>query len=156
MIIFVVKHYSFHLLTVSMQQSRTENQLVLQRKIREKRHSRGCVGFSGGSVVKYLPANIGDIGLIPRLGKSPEGGNGSPLQYSCLENLMDRGAWQATVHGVGKGQTQPSMHTHNPPNNLKRQGLLFSFYSQGSVERMSHLFKVTWLVGGTRNQVKAE
>ena len=54
---------------------------------------------------------------------------------------MDRGAWQATVHGVGKSQTQLSMHTHNPPNNRKRQGLLFSFYSQGSVDRMSHLWE---------------
>ena len=58
--------------------------------------------FPGGSVVKYLPANIGDIGLIPRLGKSPEGGNGSPLQYSCLENLMDRETWWAAVLGVTK------------------------------------------------------
>ena len=49
--------------------------------------------------VKNLPANTGDVGSIPRLGRSPGGGNGYPLQYSCLENLMDRGAWRATVHG---------------------------------------------------------
>ena len=54
-------------------------------------------------MVKNLPANAGDAGLIPESGKSPGGGNGIPLQYSCLENPMDRGTWQAIVHGVGKG-----------------------------------------------------
>ena len=65
-------------------------------------------GFSGGLEVKYLPADTGDagdVGLIPGLGRSPEGGNGGPLQYSCPENSMDRGAWWATVHGVTKSQT---------------------------------------------------
>ena len=59
-------------------------------------------------VVKDLPDNAGDIrhlGMIPGSGKFPGGGNGNPLQYSCLGNLMDRGAWWATVHGVSKGQT---------------------------------------------------
>ena len=60
------------------------------------------VGFPGGSVVKNLPANAGDMGLIPRLGKSSGEGNGYPLQYSSLGNPMDRGAWWATVHGVAK------------------------------------------------------
>ena len=60
------------------------------------------MGFPGGSVVKNLPANAGDAGLIPSSGSSPEGGNGSPLQYSCLKNHMDRGSWQATVCGVTK------------------------------------------------------
>ena len=50
--------------------------------------------------------DIRDAGLIPRLGRSPGGGHGSPLQYSCLENPMDRGAWQATVHGVAKHRTR--------------------------------------------------
>ena len=58
------------------------------------------MGFPGGSVVKNTPANVGDMGLIPGSGRSPEGGTGNPLQYSCLENAMDRGAWWATVHGV--------------------------------------------------------
>ena len=58
--------------------------------------------FAGGSVAKNLPANAGDAGLIPRSGRSPGEGNGNPLQYSCLRNPMDRGAWQATVHGVNK------------------------------------------------------
>ena len=56
-------------------------------------------------MVKNLPANAGDtgdVGLIPVLGRSPGGGNGNPLQYSCLENPMDRGAWRATVYAVAK------------------------------------------------------
>ena len=58
--------------------------------------------FSNGSVVKNLPANSGDMDLIPGLGSSPGEGNGYPLQYSSLGNPMDRGAWWATVHGVAK------------------------------------------------------
>ena len=60
-------------------------------------------------VVNNPPANVGDIrdlGLIPGLGRSPEGGRGNPLQYSCLENSMDRGAWRATLHGVAKSWTR--------------------------------------------------
>ena len=56
-------------------------------------------------MVKNLPANVGDtgdVGLIPGSGRSPGEGNDNPLQYSCLENPMDRGAWQVTVHGVTK------------------------------------------------------
>ena len=53
-------------------------------------------------MVKNPPAKAGDLGSIPGLGSSPGGGNGNPLQYSCLENLMDRGAWQATIHEVIK------------------------------------------------------
>ena len=63
------------------------------------------MGFPGGSVVRNLPAKArdsGDSGSIPGLGKSPGVENGNPLQYSCLENSMDRGAWQATVHGVAE------------------------------------------------------
>ena len=59
-------------------------------------------------MVKTLPANAGDMkdpGLIPGSGKSPGGGYGNPLQYSCLENPKDRGAWWATVHRVAKSQT---------------------------------------------------
>ena len=54
----------------------------------------------GGSVVKNLPASSVVAGLIPGLGRSPREGNSNPFQYSCLRNPMDRGAWQATVHGV--------------------------------------------------------
>ena len=53
-------------------------------------------------MVKNPPANVGDAGLIPGLGRSPGEGNGNPLQHSCLENPMDRGTWWATVHGVAK------------------------------------------------------
>ena len=69
------------------------------------------MGFPGGSVVKNLPANAGDAadaGLIPVLGRSPGGGNDNPLQYSCLENPMARGAWRAAVHAVTKSQTRLS------------------------------------------------
>ena len=59
-------------------------------------------GFPGGSVVKNLPANTGDVGSISVWGRSPGEGNGNPLQYSCLENPMDRGAWQATGHGLAR------------------------------------------------------
>ena len=62
-------------------------------------------GFPGGSVVKNPPANAGDVGLIPGLGRSSGGGKGNPLQYSCLEKPMDREAWQATMDGVAKSQT---------------------------------------------------
>ena len=53
-------------------------------------------------MIKNLPVNSGDMDLIPGLGRSPGEGNGNPLQYSCLENPMDREAWQAIVHGVTK------------------------------------------------------
>ena len=62
-------------------------------------------GFPGGSVVKNLPENAGDMGLIPELGRFPGEGKGYPLQYSCLENSMDGGAWQATFHGVANSWT---------------------------------------------------
>ena len=58
------------------------------------------LGFPGGSVVKNLLANSGGMGSILGLGRSPGEGNGNPLQYSCLENPMDGGAWWAAVHGV--------------------------------------------------------
>ena len=61
--------------------------------------------FLGGSVVKNPPANVGDASLIPGLGRSPGQGNGNTIQYSCLGNPMDRGAWWDTVHGVTKSQT---------------------------------------------------
>ena len=63
------------------------------------------MGFPGGSVVKNLPAIAGDTGLIPGPGRTPGEGNGNPLQYSCLENSMNRGAWWATVYGVPKSWT---------------------------------------------------
>ena len=62
----------------------------------------------GGSDGKESACNVGDPGSIPRLGSSPGEGNGYPLQYSCLENSMNRGAWWATVHGIAKSWTRLS------------------------------------------------
>ena len=70
-----------------------------------------CWGFPGGLVVKNPPVNVGDVGWIPGLGRSP-GGNGNPLQYSCLRNRMDRGAWWATVRSVTESDmTETTWHT---------------------------------------------
>ena len=63
------------------------------------------LGFPGGSDGKESACNAGDLGSIPRFGRSPGGGRGNPLQYSCLEKPMDGRAWRATVHGVTKSQT---------------------------------------------------
>ena len=77
----------------------------------KRTYIRGRTCFLGGSEVKVSASNVGDPGLIPGLGRSPGEGNGNPLQYSCLENSMDGGAWQATVHGVAKSQTRLSDFT---------------------------------------------
>ena len=66
------------------------------------------MGFPASSVAKNLPANEGDMGLIPGSGRSPGVGNGNPLQYSYLENSIDRGAWWATVPGAAKSWTRLS------------------------------------------------
>ena len=63
------------------------------------------LGFPGGSVSKESASDAGDPDSISGWGRSPGEGNGNPLQYSCLENLMDRGAWWATIHGVTKSRT---------------------------------------------------
>ena len=74
------------------------------------------MSFPGGSVVKrnppYNARDAEDVGLIPRSGISCREGNSNPLQYSCLENSMDKGAWWATVHGVSKSCTPLSINTH--------------------------------------------
>ena len=87
--------------------------------------------FPGGTVIKNLPANAGDIedaSLIPGLGRSPGGGHGNPLQCSCLENPMDRGAWWATVHGVSPWGT-----VHGVRHNWAAE----------------HIHRVTWRKWGT-------
>ena len=76
-------------------------------------------------MVKNPPANAGDtrdMGSIPGWGRSPEGGNGNPLQYSFLENPMDRGAWWTTVHGVTKSLTQPKnlSTAHKTQHNIQK------------------------------------
>ena len=82
-------------------------------------------GFPGGLVVKNLPANVGDVGSIPGSGRSPGEGNGNLLQYSCLKNPMDRGAWQAAVHGVAK----ESDTTYKLNNNIVQHLNYISQYS---------------------------
>jgi len=71
--------------------------------------------FSGGAMVKSPPANAGDVrdvGSIPGSGRSPGGGDGNPLQYSCLEDTTDRSTWWATVHRVTKHRTRLKQRTH--------------------------------------------
>ena len=72
----------------------------------------GVLGFPGDSAGKESTCNAGDLGSIPGSGRSPGEGNGNPLQYSCLENPKDGGAWQVTVHRVTKSQTQLSDQAH--------------------------------------------
>ena len=73
-----------------------------RKKIRFTKDCLGGRGFPGGSAVENSPANAGEVDSISGSGRSPEGGNGNPLQYSYLGNPMDRGAWWAAVHGVTK------------------------------------------------------
>ena len=75
-------------------------------------------GFPGGSDGKESACNAGDLSLIPESGRSPGERNGNPLQYSCLENPMDGGAWWATVHRVAKSRTRLSDFTFNGSNAL--------------------------------------
>ena len=91
-------------------------------------------GFPGRSVVKNSPAHAGDTGSIPELVRSPGDGSGNPLQYSCLGNPMDRGAWRATVHGVAQVRhdlvTQPSSssfieHLQNSLEYCHLRGIFF-------------------------------
>ena len=74
-------------------------------------------GFPGGSGGKESACNVGDLGSIPALGRSPGWGHGNPLQYSCLENSMDRGAWQTTIQGVTESDTteQLTLSLHYVP-----------------------------------------
>ena len=69
---------------------------------RDRLPTQVFLGFPGGSADKESTCNAGDLGSVPQFGRSPGEGNGYPLQYSGLENSMDRGAWRATVHGVTK------------------------------------------------------
>ena len=91
-------------------------------------------------MVKNPPANTGDIrdgGSIPGLGRSPGEGNGNPLQYSCLENFMDRGTWRATVHGIAKSWTRLSDFTFT-----------FHFHSLEK-EMATHSSVLAWRIPGT-------
>ena len=84
-------------------------------EIAEGQDKVALLGFLASSADKESTCNardIGDEGLIPGLGRSPVGGNGNPLQDSCLKNSMGRGIWWATVHGVARSQTRQSMNTY--------------------------------------------
>ena len=80
--------------------------MVLKNLFTRQQQKNG--GFPGGSEGKESACSVEDLGLIPGSGRSPGEGNSNALQYSCLENPMDRGAWWATVHGVTKSQTRLS------------------------------------------------
>ena len=108
--------------------------LFIQIKVLNKLLSN--LGLSGGSVVKNPPAHSGDaadLDLIRGLGRSPRVANGNPLQYSCLGNPMDRGAWWATVHGGHKelDVTELSLHAHA----LQLRNMLLSNYSNEDKRR---------------------
>ena len=79
--------------------------------VRENSLYKNHKGFPGCSEVKASACNAGDLHSISGSGRSPGEGSGNPLQYSCVENLMDRGPWWATVHGVAKSQTPLSDFT---------------------------------------------
>ena len=83
-----------------------------------KQMLKQILGFPRGSEVKVSACNAGDLGSICRSGRSPGEGNGNPLQYSCLENPMDGGAWWVTVHGVAKSWTRLSDFAHSLKTNL--------------------------------------
>ena len=99
--------------------------------------------FPGGSDGKASACNVGDLGSVPGSGRSPGEGNGNPLQYSCLENPMDREAWRASVHGVAKSRTRLSKFTFTftlvwcPGNN---ELLVFSKKNESTVTEFQPLF----------------
>ena len=109
-------------------------------------------GFPGGSVVKNPPANAGDTGSIPGSGRSTGGGNGNPLQYSCLENSIDRGAWWTPVHGVAKSRTRMRTHTCGilvpqsgiEPESPALKGELLTTQLYGKSHREIWNFKYLW------------
>ena len=113
-------------------------------KLSEKKRCNpgaGGWGFPHSSVGKESACSAGDLGSIPGMGRSPGEGNGSPLQYSCLENPMDRGAWQATIHGVARVRHDLATKPPPPPQGCWREitGLVLSSLSS----RVWHLQSIS-------------
>ena len=94
------------------------------------------MGFPGGSEVKNLPANAGDPSSIPGWGRPPGGGNGNPLQFSCLENPTDRGAWWVAVHGVTESDTTEATRQQQQGRNTLTGIYFFSFCFLASLHGM--------------------
>ena len=100
-------------------------------------HTKKYRSLPGGSMVKNPPTNAGDVDTIPGSGRFPGGGNGKPLQYSCLGNPMDRGAWWATIHGVAKSRTGLTDFT-------------FTFHFHALEKEMgTHSSVLAWRIPGT-------
>ena len=101
------------------------------------------MGFPGGSDDKESACNAGDLGLIPGSGRSPGEGHGNPLQYSCLENPMDRRAWWAIIQGVSKSQTQLKWLTL--PHTFTCAYIFFSFvyFADGLTESNKYIWNAT-------------
>ena len=96
--------------------------------------------FPGGSEVKVSACSVGYLGSIPGSGRSPGEGNGNPLQYSCLENPMDGGAWWATVHGVAKSRTRLSDLTFTFTFQFTYYILIIKMATSLNIEGVEHFF----------------
>ena len=103
------------------------------------------MGFPGGSEVKASASNAGDLGLIPGSGRSTGEGNGNPLQYSCLENPMNGGAWWATVHGVAKSRTRLSKQLNDLRQDRIRLGKKQNFKVQANREQKGMDVRDSWI-----------
>ena len=97
------EHWPLNTYSQSQGEDRAGEHGWVPRLINSDRKIGQAIGLPGGSDGKESACNAGDLGSIPGLGRSSGEGNSNPLQYSCLENPIDRGAWRATVHGAAKG-----------------------------------------------------
>ena len=114
---------------------------------------------TGGSEVKASACNAGDLDSIPGLGRSPGEGNGNPLQYSCLENPMDWGAWWATVHWVAKSRTRLSDFNFTFTFTFHKEKILelrvYSTYCRENLENFPcNIFQMFWVSKGKITPVK--